>query len=61
MDFLRSLAPGSVAQLDDGSLTVCEDVAEAERCFDERTGRVTLRASDLASRGWTRLAATLNN
>jgi hypothetical protein len=32
LDFLASLPPGSVvAQLDDGSITVCHDLEEADR------------------------------
>jgi hypothetical protein len=63
IEFLRSLAPGSVvAQLDDGSLAVCADVTEAEGAFAEqaRLSQVVLAQPVAPDRGWSRLAATLD-
>jgi hypothetical protein len=57
LDFLRSLAPGTVvAQLDDGRLAVCSSVEEAEQQFETFDDTVE---TPLPRRGWSRIAAAI--
>lgn len=50
--FLRSLPPGTVvAQLDDGQLAVCANLAEAEQRFAEQQPPATA-ASHRNDRNW---------
>ena len=57
LEFLRSLAPGTVvAQLDDGQLAVCSSVEEAERQFETLDETVD---TPPPHRGWSRIAAAV--